>query len=79
MVNYERITWENQPITAEKMQNITDAICDIESKINNKMFLVHNCQNCGATLEIEENKPLFHCKYCGSAYVIGASRIYSEY
>lgn len=41
--------------------------------------LVHNCANCGAQLEIEENKPVFHCKYCGSTYVIGPAQIYSHY
>ncbi len=41
--------------------------------------LIHNCANCGATLDIEENKPVFHCKYCGSTYVIGPAQIYSHY
>ena len=44
-----------------------------------QVSLVHNCANCGATLEIEENKPVFHCKYCGSTYIIGPTQIYSHY
>jgi DNA-directed RNA polymerase subunit RPC12/RpoP len=41
--------------------------------------LIHNCATCGATVDIEENKPVFHCKYCGSTYVIGPAQIYSHY
>lgn len=80
MGKYERLEWNNDsPITPSRMQDITDAICDIQNQINNRILLVHNCQNCGATLEVEENKAVFHCKYCGSAYIIGANRIYSDY
>lgn len=47
--------------------------------MNKHISLIHNCANCGATLNIEENKPVFHCKYCGSAYLIGTAQIYSNY
>ena len=47
--------------------------------MNKKIFLIHNCTNCGATLNIEENKPVFHCKYCDSTYLIGTAQIYSNY
>ena len=51
----------------------------IWNRLNMQISLVHNCANCGATLEIEENKPVFHCKYCGSTYIIGPAQIYSHY
>jgi predicted RNA-binding Zn-ribbon protein involved in translation (DUF1610 family) len=44
-----------------------------------KISLIHNCTNCGAQLEVEENKPIFHCKYCGSTYVIGTAQVRSHY
>lgn len=52
---------------------------ELESKLAKTVSLVHNCANCGATLNIEENKPVIHCKYCGSAYIVGTARIYSNY
>lgn len=52
---------------------------ELESKLAKTVSLVHNCANCGATLEVEENKPVIHCKYCGSAYIVGTARIYSNY
>lgn len=51
----------------------------IMNKLNKTISLVHNCANCGAQLNIEENKPVFHCKYCGSTYLIGTAQIYSNY
>lgn len=52
---------------------------ELESKLAKTVSLVHNCANCGATLNVEENKPVIHCKYCGSAYIVGTARIYSNY
>lgn len=49
------------------------------TNMNKHISLIHNCANCGATLTVEENKPVFHCKYCGSAYLIGTAQIYSNY
>lgn len=73
----------------EKVENIqgfsnllSSEITKLQKQIENmdkKIFLIHNCANCGATLNIEENKPVFHCKYCGSAYLIGTAQIYSNY
>jgi len=57
--------------------NLKDEIDKIWEKLNTSVNMVHNCQNCGATLEIEENKPIFHCKYCGSAYIVGSARLKS--
>ena len=54
-------------------------INDILDRLNKTALLVHNCANCGAQLHLEENKPVFHCKYCGSTYIIGAAQVYSHY
>lgn len=56
----------------EELQKIWD-------RLNRTVSLVHNCKNCGAKLEIDENKPIFHCKYCGSTYIIGAVQPNSVY
>lgn len=44
-----------------------------------KLSYIHNCAGCGHPLEIEENQGIFHCKYCGSTYVLGPERIYSTF
>lgn len=59
--------------------NVTDEIDKIWKRLNKTVSLVHNCQNCGARLEIEENHPIFHCKYCGSTYIIGSVQPNSTY
>lgn len=58
---------------------VSEQIDKIWNKLNKTISLVHNCANCGATLNIEENKPVFHCKYCGSTYLVGTAQIYSNY
>jgi DNA-directed RNA polymerase subunit RPC12/RpoP len=57
----------------------TPSIKTVPSPAPLHISLIHNCATCGATLDIEENKPVFHCKYCGSTYVIGPAQIYSHY
>ena len=61
------------------VENLKDEIDKIWNKLNKTVSMVHNCANCGATLEIKENKPVFHCKYCGSTYLVGTAQIYSNY
>lgn len=51
----------------------------IWDRLNKTVSLVHNCKNCGAKLEVDEKKPIFHCKYCGSTYIIGAIQPNSTY
>jgi DNA-directed RNA polymerase subunit RPC12/RpoP len=52
---------------------------EMKRRMNTKVSLIHNCANCGAQLEIDENKPIFHCKYCGSTYIIGAQQVNATY
>lgn len=57
----------------------SDLIEDITEKIfkqlSAKPIIEHKCHNCGATVELEENKHIFICRYCGSVYSIGTSMI----
>ena len=64
---------------ATENDSIKQQLEKIMNKLHKTISLVHNCANCGAQLNIEENKPLFHCKYCGSTYLIGTAQIYSNY
>jgi len=52
---------------------------EMKRRMNTKVSLIHNCANCGAQLEVDENKPIFHCKYCGSTYIIGAQQVNATY
>ena len=51
---------------------LAEQLKEIWNRLNKTVSLVHNCANCGARLEVEENKPIIHCKYCGSTYLVGA-------
>lgn len=65
--------------TVGSNHNLEEEIKRIWSRLNRTVSLVHNCKNCGAKLEIDENKPIFHCKYCGSTYLLGAVQPNSTY
>ena len=62
-----------------KVPSIDAEIQKIWERLNTQVSLVHNCANCGATLELEENKAIIHCKYCGSTYIVGPARLNSHY
>lgn len=59
--------------------SLKDELQKIWDRLNRTVSLVHNCKNCGAKLEVDEKKPIFHCKYCGSTYIIGAVQPNSTY
>lgn len=65
--------------TVGNTYNLEEEIKKIWSRLNRTVSLVHNCKNCGAKLEIDENKPVFCCKYCGSTYLLGAVQPNSRY
>lgn len=35
----------------------------------------HRCHNCGGTVEMNIDKHIFICPYCGSAYAIGTTHV----
>lgn len=78
----DKFQWETDELRGKIYSDryeLENQITEIMKRLNRTVSLVHNCANCGATLNIEENKPVFHCKYCGSTYLIGTTQIYSTY
>lgn len=62
-----------------KIPSLDAEIQKIWERLNTQVSLVHNCANCGATLQLEENKAIIHCRYCGSTYIVGPARLNSHY
>ena len=52
---------------------------ELKARVNRTVALVHNCQRCGASLEVDEHKAIFCCKYCGATYLLGAIQPNSVY
>lgn len=52
---------------------------ELKTRVNRTVALVHNCQRCGATLEVDEHKSIFCCKYCGATYLLGSIQPNSVY
>ena len=76
------ISFSGFQVIEENNIHNTDILSEIEQiweRLNKTVSLVHNCSNCGAKLDIEENHPIFHCKYCGSTYIIGSVQPNSTY
>lgn len=61
--------------------NILDELNTLRENMNRKLniSMLHGCRNCGAKMDIDINKPVFHCKYCGTTYVIGNVQQNSTY
>jgi len=45
------------------------------NKLTIKPLLKHNCNNCGGTIELDSEKHIFICPYCGTVYAIGTNMI----
>ena len=60
-------------------QIVGDNLGYMKSKMNNHISYIHECVNCAHPLDVPDNHGVFHCKYCGSAYILGPTRVYSEY
>lgn len=52
---------------------------ELKTRVNRTVALVHNCQKCGASLEVDEHKSIFCCKYCGATYLLGSVQPNSVY
>lgn len=65
----------------DTIDNIKDELKKIKENMNRKLniTMLHGCRNCGAKIDVEINKPIFHCKYCGTTYVIGTVQQNSTY
>lgn len=75
---YTKTDWSIKPTTID-IPNIEKELEEIKNRLNGRVLLKHKCKSCGANLEIEENKPIINCKYCGSVYSFGTEQIYSTY
>lgn len=74
-ISYPKNDWA----IVDGRSKLDEEIEKIWERLNKTVTLVHNCANCGARLEVEENKPIIHCKYCGSTYLVGAVQPNSTY
>lgn len=55
--------------------NFQEEIEKLRKEFAEKKLTQCKCNNCGASLYVEYNKPVVICKYCSSTYVIGMARI----
>ena len=79
--------WETSTISTGEV-TLSDSINDLESEIKMlkenmtrqlNITMLHGCRNCGARVDVDINKPVFHCKYCGTSYIIGTVQMNSTY
>ena len=61
------------------IQELIKELKELKTRVNRTVALVHNCQRCGATLEVDEHKSIFCCKYCGATYLLGSVQPNSVY
>lgn len=68
--------------------SVGDSINDLEAEIKMlkenmsrqlNITMLHGCRNCGGRVNVDINKPVFHCPYCGTPYLIGTAQINSTY
>ncbi len=73
----------DNPYITNSFDTIEDTLMkrlqELESRMNRTVALVHNCQRCGASLEVDEHKSIFCCKYCGATYLLGSVQPNSVY
>ena len=67
------------PIVSDDISNLMAELKELKSRVNRTVALVHNCQKCGASLEVDEHKSIFCCKYCGATYLLGSVQPNSVY
>ena len=80
MLQERLMGYEATKSETEARINMTEQALEyIQSRLNRTVTLVHQCACCGAHLEIPENKPVFHCKYCNATYLIGTLQLNSNY
>lgn len=66
-------------ISSVNIQELMKELKELKTRVNRTVALVHNCQKCGASLEIDEHKSIFHCRYCGATYLLGSVQPNSVY
>lgn len=48
---------------------------EIIKRLSKRPIIAHKCHNCGGNIEMDEDKHIFICPYCGSTYAIGIHMI----
>lgn len=66
-------------ISVPDISSLMEELKELKTRVNRTVALVHNCQRCGATLEVDEHKSVFCCKYCGATYLLGSIQPNSVY
>ena len=66
-------------ISSPDISNLMAELKELKARVNRTVALVHNCQRCGASLEVDEHKSIFCCKYCGATYLLGSVQPNSVY
>lgn len=66
-------------ISAPDIMGLMTELKELKARVNRTVALVHNCQRCGASLEVDEHKSIFCCKYCGATYLLGSVQPNSVY
>lgn len=83
-INYTPSTWTTSfsaPTVADDFDEMKEELNKLKESMNRKLnvTMMHGCRNCGAQLELDIDKPVVHCKHCGTAYVIGQLQLHSTY
>ena len=79
LVKTPNFGWIDNVHVDDGMREMMEELKELKARVNRTVALVHNCQRCGATLEVDEHKAIFCCKYCGATYLLGAVQPNSVY
>lgn len=78
-VTFTSTTPISNDIPASDISSLMAELKELKARVNRTVALVHNCQRCGASLEVDEHKSIFCCKYCGATYLLGSVQPNSVY
>lgn len=87
-ITTDRIELSRDPNVTIGHYNVSDTFDEMKKELDNlkanmnrklNVTMMHGCRNCGAQLELDIDKPVVHCKYCGQTYVIGTIQLNSRY
>lgn len=69
----------SQKLAAQVDDCVADEIYKMMmSRLERVPIVKHECHGCGAVLELDADKHIFVCKYCGACYAIGTALIKSR-
>lgn len=55
--------------------SLPEIVENLMKKLSKNPLYQHKCQNCGGTVELDYDKAIFICPYCGSHYALAPNRI----